>query len=106
MPACPGATFRSAASSAYPPRYGAVSKQAWTAGPADAGARLDKFLAAGERLGSRSKATIAIDRGKVFVNDREAATVDAALTLAEGDVVRRVDGPARQRPRRARAAAP
>jgi 23S rRNA pseudouridine1911/1915/1917 synthase len=51
------------------------------------GVRLDKFLADGERLGSRSKATSAIDRGKIFVNDREAATVDAALTLAGGDVV-------------------
>jgi len=64
-----------------------VSKQEWTAGLADAGVRLDKFLAADDRLGSRSKATAAIDRGKIFVNDREAATVDAALTLKAGDLV-------------------
>ena len=65
-----------------------VSDLQWTASIAEVGVRLDKFLAAAGRLGSRSKATVAIDRGKVFVNDREAETVDAALTLAEGDVVR------------------
>ena len=30
----------------------------WTAGPADAGIRLDKFLAAPERVGSRGKAFV------------------------------------------------
>lgn len=65
-----------------------VSSQQWIATAADAGVRLDKFLAVPARLGSRSKATAAIDRGKVFVNEREAATTDAALILAEGDIVR------------------
>ena len=67
--------------------------------------RLDKFLAAPDRLGSRSKATTAIDRGKIFVNDREAATADAALTLADGDVVRVwMDRPGSGRAVRARTA--
>ena len=67
---------------------GGVSNRQWTVSAAEAGGRLDKFLAAPDRLGSRSKATAAIDRGKVFVGDREAATADAALALAEGDLVR------------------
>jgi 23S rRNA pseudouridine1911/1915/1917 synthase len=65
-----------------------VSDRQWTVGAREAGSRLDKFLAALDRLGSRSKATTAIDRGKVFVNDRETGTADAALALSAGDVVR------------------
>lgn len=65
-----------------------MSDQQWTATAVDAGVRLDKFLAVPERLGSRSKAAAAIDRGKVFVNQRETASADAALALAAGDVVR------------------
>lgn len=60
----------------------------WTAGPDDAGTRLDKFLAAAARLGSRTRASSAIDRGKVFVNDQEASTRDAGRLLAAGDCVR------------------
>jgi 23S rRNA pseudouridine1911/1915/1917 synthase len=57
--------------------------------PADAdGVRLDKFLAGAERLGSRSRAIAAIERGKVFVNDVEALSRDAAARLSEGDRVR------------------
>jgi 23S rRNA pseudouridine1911/1915/1917 synthase len=58
----------------------------WTVAPEQAGARLDKFLAAPERLGSRARALAAIERGKVFVNGAEAA--DAAARLAPGDRVR------------------
>ena len=65
-----------------------MSDRCWTAAAEDAGVRLDKFLAAPDRLGSRSKATAAIDRGKVFANGRETVTADAALVLADGDVVR------------------
>ena len=50
--------------------------------------RLDKFLAAPERLGSRSKAAAALERGKVFLNGREASLGDAARVLEPGDVVR------------------
>jgi 23S rRNA pseudouridine1911/1915/1917 synthase len=60
----------------------------WTLGPADAGIRLDKYLAAEGRAGSRARAAAALDRGKVFLNHREATLADAATRLAEGDVVR------------------
>jgi 23S rRNA pseudouridine1911/1915/1917 synthase len=55
---------------------------------ADAGQRLDKFLAAPGRAGSRSRAGDAIARGRVFVNDAEAAPADGARLLAAGDAVR------------------
>jgi 23S rRNA pseudouridine1911/1915/1917 synthase len=59
----------------------------WTIGPADVGLRLDKYLAAPERLGSRAKAASALERGKVFINDREASVADAAARLAADDIV-------------------
>jgi 23S rRNA pseudouridine1911/1915/1917 synthase len=74
----------------------------WTAAAADSGARIDRFLAAPERLGSRAKAASAIERGKVFLNGNEIGSRDGALRLATGDVVRLwMDRPgsARQRPR-------
>jgi 23S rRNA pseudouridine1911/1915/1917 synthase len=58
----------------------------WTVAPEEAGARLDKFLAGPERLGSRARAMAAIERGKIFVNGAEAA--DAAARLTPGDRVR------------------
>jgi 23S rRNA pseudouridine1911/1915/1917 synthase len=60
----------------------------WTVGADEAGLRLDKYLAAGERAGSRPKAAAALDRGKVFVNDREMTLADAAARLVAGDLVR------------------
>jgi 23S rRNA pseudouridine1911/1915/1917 synthase len=60
----------------------------WTVSAEDAGLRLDKFLAAADRLGSRSRAAAAIERGKVFVNDDEASTADAARRLSARDRVR------------------
>jgi 23S rRNA pseudouridine1911/1915/1917 synthase len=60
----------------------------WIVGGADAGARLDKFLAAPDRAGSRAKAVTALERGKVFVNAVEVALSDAARRVASGDVVR------------------
>jgi 23S rRNA pseudouridine1911/1915/1917 synthase len=54
----------------------------------EAGQRLDKFLAEPGRLGSRSRAADAIDRGKVFVNEVEAGTDAAGRPLAAGDLVR------------------
>lgn len=75
----------------------------WAVLPAEAGSRLDKFLAAAGRLGSRQRATTAIDRGKVFVNARETGTADAALRLQAGDVVRLwMDRPGSARTVRAR----
>jgi len=60
----------------------------WTLTPEDAGIRLDKYLAAPDRAGSRARAADALDRGKVFVNDREVSLGEAATRLAAGDVVR------------------
>ena len=60
----------------------------WPVDAADAGVRLDKFLAAPNRMGSRARAVAALERRKVFVNDREATLSDAATRLATGDRVR------------------
>ena len=57
--------------------------------PAEAvGTRLDKFLATEERLGSRSRVVTALDKGQVFVNEREATRADAGSPLRLDDVVR------------------
>ncbi len=53
-----------------------------------AGVRLDKFLAADGRLGSRGRVTAALDKGKVFVNGAEAGRADAGSLVRSGDVVR------------------
>jgi len=60
----------------------------WTVSGDEAGTRLDKFLAAPERLASRARAMTAIDRGKVFLNGEEADGTTAARKLAAGDAVR------------------
>lgn len=74
----------------------------WTATVGDAGVRLDKYLAAAERLGSRAKAVTALERGKIYVNEAEVALADAARRIAVGDVVRiwmDRPGSARRKPR-------
>jgi 23S rRNA pseudouridine1911/1915/1917 synthase len=60
----------------------------WTVSPEQAGVRLDKFLAAPDRLESRARAMTAIERGKVFLNGTEATAADAATRLVAGDGVR------------------
>ena len=60
----------------------------WTVTADAAGERLDRYLASPDRAGSRGRATSAIERGKVFVNDREMTRADAGARLREGDVVR------------------
>ena len=60
----------------------------WPVGSAEIGLRLDKFLADAGRLGSRPKASEALARGKVFLNEAEATLSQAATRLAKGDVVR------------------
>jgi 23S rRNA pseudouridine1911/1915/1917 synthase len=45
-------------------------------------------LAAAERLGSRSRALTAIERGRVFVNDVEQSSQDAARKLLAGETIR------------------
>src|SRR5919107_2608054 len=74
----------------------------WRIGEHDAGARLDKYLAGADRLGSRGRAAAALERGKVYVNGVEAPLADAARRLAQDDVVRLwLDRPgsAKRRPR-------
>ena len=63
-------------------------KAGWTIGVDAAGIRLDKFLAAADRLGSRARAVTALQRGKVFVNGTEAAVGAAGTRLSAGDLVR------------------
>jgi 23S rRNA pseudouridine1911/1915/1917 synthase len=60
----------------------------WTVGNEDQGQRLDKFLAAASRLGSRARAVTALERGKVYVNGTEVALTEAARRLVTGDAVR------------------
>lgn len=74
----------------------------WIAAASDAGVRLDKFLAAAERLGSRAKAVAALERGKIYVNEVEVSLGDAARRLIAADVVRvwmDRPGSARRKPR-------
>ena len=66
---------------------GGEGRRTWTAGDDEAGCRLDKFLAAPDRLGSRSRVATALERGKVFVNDAEASPADASVRLASGTIV-------------------
>ena len=60
----------------------------WQVSEAEAGSRLDKWLATTERLGSRSRALTAIERGKIFVDDVEQTSSDAARRLQAGETVR------------------
>ena len=60
----------------------------WTIGGEEAGLRLDKFLAAAARLGSRARAATALERGKVFLNGAEVSLKEAARPLVSGDNVR------------------
>ena len=57
----------------------------WRVTPEEAGTRLDKFLAHSDRLGSRSRAAAAIDRGKVYLN--ASLATDGSTRLAQDDVV-------------------
>jgi 23S rRNA pseudouridine1911/1915/1917 synthase len=65
-----------------------MSDTEWIAGGADAGTRLDKYLAAPGRLGSRGRAAAALERGKVYVNGAEARLTDSARPIAAGDAIR------------------
>ena len=60
----------------------------WKVSAAEAETRLDKWLAAPNRLGSRSKSLSAIEKGKVFVNDVEQTAADAGRKLQSGETVR------------------
>ena len=60
----------------------------WTVDEASAGERLDKFLAAGTRVGSRTRGADALARGRIFLNDEEVTPADASRRLVIGDRVR------------------
>jgi 23S rRNA pseudouridine1911/1915/1917 synthase len=60
---------------------------AWTVAAAEVGMRLDKYLADRSRLGSRSRVSDALAKGKIFVNGSEAKRGDAGSRLRAGDVV-------------------
>ena len=61
---------------------------AWTVTRDEEGFRLDWFLAAAGRLGSRGRVRVALERGQVFVNEVEAFAKDAGSRVAAGDTVR------------------
>jgi 23S rRNA pseudouridine1911/1915/1917 synthase len=65
-----------------------MSDSEWVVGGHEAGVRLDKYLAAPERLGSRAKAFAGLERGKVYLDGGEAGVADAAKPLAAGQTVR------------------
>ena len=65
-----------------------MSNTEWNVADDGVRVRLDKYLAAADRLGSRSRAMAAIARGKVFLNDREVSAADAGKGLSRGDRVR------------------
>lgn len=65
-----------------------MSDMQWVVDAGAAGSRLDKYLAAESRLKSRGRAVAALERNKVFLNGKEKSVADAAVRLAEGDIVR------------------
>ena len=79
---------------------GRMTNAEWTVTSEEHGARLDKFLASPARLGSRSRAVGALDRGRVFLNGDEVTVEAAGRRLAQGDAVRVwIDRPGSARPR-------
>ena len=71
----------------HPDRRQMPELPAWTVAADDAGMRLDKFLADPSRLGSRSRVSDALAKGKIFVNGSEAKASDAGSRVRTGDVV-------------------
>src|SRR6188474_3169056 len=65
-----------------------MTNRTWNVGDDDAGITLDKFLAAPDRLGSRSKAAAAREKGKVFVNGAEIGHDEVRFSLKSGDEIR------------------
>jgi 23S rRNA pseudouridine1911/1915/1917 synthase len=65
-----------------------MANHTWKVSAEEAGVTLDKFLASPDRLGSRSRAAAARERGKVFVNDAEAGKSEIRLRLKPGDEIR------------------
>lgn len=71
-----------------PPSQASPGRSRWVVTDADRDVRLDRFLASPDRLGSRSRAATALERGKVYLNDAEVGPKAAAGRLRAGDAVR------------------
>jgi 23S rRNA pseudouridine1911/1915/1917 synthase len=65
-----------------------MSDRTWIVEGPEAGATVDKFLAAPGRLGSRSRAALARERGKVFLNGAEVGKAEIRIQLKAGDEIR------------------
>jgi 23S rRNA pseudouridine1911/1915/1917 synthase len=65
-----------------------MSKSIWRISDTEAGQRLDKWLADQTRLGSRSRALAALEKGQVFVNEQEQSAAAAGHRLQTGEKVR------------------
>ncbi|MFN0124274.1 MAG: RluA family pseudouridine synthase [Blastocatellia bacterium] len=65
-----------------------MNDQTISVAPEEAGQRLDKWLAASGRLGSRSRALEAIARGRIFLGAGEMTVADAGRPLSAGEAVR------------------
>ena len=65
-----------------------TTPQRWIVTREEQGSRLDRFLAAPDRLASRGRVRAALERGQVFVNDTEATAKEAGSPVQAGDVVR------------------
>lgn len=64
-----------------------MTRSEWEVPAAEVGTRLDRFLASPDRVGSRSRVSDALARGKIFLNDREATAAEAGLKVSGGDRV-------------------
>lgn len=64
-----------------------MPKVQWTVDAGSAGLRLDKFLAAPDRLGSRQRANTSLERGRVSVNGSEVGIGEAGTRILAGDVI-------------------
>ena len=66
----------------------AMNQNLWIITAQETEMRLDKWLAAAERLVSRKRAFTALERGQIFVNEAEQSAADAGRRLQSGDKVR------------------
>jgi 23S rRNA pseudouridine1911/1915/1917 synthase len=65
-----------------------MSDHDWVVDVADAGMRLDRWLADAARLGSRARAATALERGQIFTGDLELSLADGARRVAGGERIR------------------
>jgi 23S rRNA pseudouridine1911/1915/1917 synthase len=65
-----------------------MNKTNWKITETETGLRLDKWLAAEPRLGSRAKALAALEKGQIFVDNAEQSPADAGRRMQTGQAVR------------------